>query len=221
VRWPFSLITSAYEIEFTPFVIFILFDACSMEDKKPHPDQKYVEALLANDHDLISEIYKKFSRKVISFIEKNNGDSDDARDIIQETLITMYQQAREQKLVLTCPFEAYFLLLCKRKWLNKLKSKKGVTIDEAIISIHDDSAVMADDTENFELKNRLFEAKFNELGDKCRELLKLSFTLPSMEDVASALNVSYGYVRKKKSLCMGQLTELIQQSSIYKTLRDH
>jgi RNA polymerase sigma factor (sigma-70 family) len=192
-----------------------------MEDKKSHPDQKYIEALLANDDQLITEIYKRFSRKVVSYIEKNNGDKDDARDIIQETLITIYQQAREQNLVLTCPFDAYFFLLCKRKWLNKLKSKKGVTIDEAIISIHDDSAIMADETENFEMKNRLFEAKFNELGDKCRELLRLSFTLPSMEDVASALNVSYGYVRKKKSLCMGQLTELIQQSGEFKTLRDH
>jgi len=191
-----------------------------MEDKTPHPDQKYIEALLVNDHNVIAEIYKKFSGKIVSFIAKNNGNSDDARDVIQETLITIYQQARDEKLTLTCPFDAYFFLLCKRKWLNKLKSKKGVTIDDAIISIHDDSAAMADETENFEQRKHLFEAKFNELGDKCRELLNLSLTLPSMEAVASALNVSYAYVRKKKSLCMGPLTELIQQSGAYKTLRN-
>lgn len=192
-----------------------------METKQPHADQRYIDAIRDNNGTVIREIYKKFSGKVVSFVQKNNGDADDARDIIQETLITIFQQTQEAGLVLTCPFDAYFFLLCKRKWLNKLKQKKGVTISDDTLSIHDDSAQSVSDTENFELKSNLFELKFKELGEKCQELLTLSLTLPSMEEVANKLNVTYAYVRKKKSLCMGQLTELIQQSSEYKTLKNH
>lgn len=193
---------------------------CFMPDKKPHQDQRYVEALLQNDSRVIKEIYRKFSPKVVSYIRKNNGDLQEARDIIQESLITIYRQAGEKKLQLTCPFDAYFFLLCKRKWLNKLKSKKGVTIGEEVLSIHDDSMESVRETEDFEQKNHLFQSKFEELGEKCRELLKLSFRLPSLEEVAATLNVSYGYVRKKKSLCMGQLTDLIRQSEEYMTLKN-
>jgi RNA polymerase sigma factor (sigma-70 family) len=192
-----------------------------MYDPQIHPDQKYVDALLTNDDKTLAEIYKKFSGKVISYIQKNNGQRDDARDVIQETLITIYQQAREKKLVLSCPFDAYFFLLCKRKWLNKLKAKKGVTIDEALTSIEDDSLQMAMETESFETKKMIFDSKFKELGEKCQELIRLSFKLPSMEEVAAALGVTYGYVRKKKSLCLGQLTELIQQSIEYKNLKSY
>lgn len=190
------------------------------KEPAPHADQRYIQALLTNDGAVLTEIYRKFSGKVVSYIKKNNGDQEDARDVIQETLITIYQQARDKKLVLTCPFDAYFFLLCKRRWLNKLKTKKGVTIDEAASSIPDESTDLVLETELFESKNRLFESKLGELGDKCREVLRWSFKLPSMEEVAAKLNVSYAYIRKKKSLCLGQLTELIRQSSEYKKLKD-
>jgi RNA polymerase sigma factor (sigma-70 family) len=190
------------------------------KDPASHADQKYVDALLTNDRTVLAEIYKKFSNKVISYVQRNSGDAEDARDVIQETLITIYRQAREKKLVLTCPFDAYFFLLCKRKWLNKLKEKKGVTIDEAATFIPDESTDMVLETELFESKNRLFELKFKQLGDKCQELLRWSFKLPSMEEVAARLNVTYGYVRKKKSLCLGQLTDLIRQSAEYKKLKE-
>jgi len=190
-----------------------------MERKKPHADQRYIDSIRENDSVVIREIYKKYSGKVIAFIHKNNGDTDEARDIIQETLITIYQQAGNN-LTLTCPFDAYFFLLCKRKWFNKLKEKKGVTIAEEALSVHDDSMQQVSETEAFEAKRDLFESKFQELGDKCRELLRLSFKLSSLEEVASQLNVTYGYVRKKKSLCMGALTELIHNSPVYKALKN-
>jgi RNA polymerase sigma factor (sigma-70 family) len=185
-----------------------------------HADQRYIEALLTNDHKILTEIYRKFSAKVISYVQKNNGDAEDAADVIQETLITIYQQAREKKLMLTCPFDAYFFLLCKRKWLNKLKTKRGVTIDEKAAFIADESTDLVLETERFESKNLLFEAKFKELSDKCQEVLGWSFKLPSMEEVAAKLNVSYGYIRKKKSLCLGHLTDLIRQSAEYKKLKE-
>jgi RNA polymerase sigma factor (sigma-70 family) len=190
-----------------------------MSQKMPHEDQRYVEAIRENNSTVIREIYKKFSGKVISYVQKNSGDSDEARDIIQETLITIFQQAHNDKLVLTCPFDAYFFLLSKRKWLNKLKQKKGVTIDDVALSIQDDSLQAVIETETEELKNSLYELKFKELGGKCQELLKLSFKLSSMEEVAIKLNTTYAYIRKKKSLCLGTLTELIQQSPEYKKLK--
>jgi RNA polymerase sigma factor (sigma-70 family) len=190
-----------------------------MEESKPHPDHKYISALITNDHYGLAEIYRKFSGKVVSFVRNNNGDIEDARDVIQETLITIYQQAREKKFILTCPFDAYFFLLCKRRWLNKLKGKKEVTIGEEETSIPDDGLRVALETELFESQQALFEAKFSELGDKCQEVLRLSFKLPTMEAVAVALSVTYGYVRKKKSLCLGQLTELIRQSPEYRNLK--
>ena len=89
-----------------------------------HPDQMYIEGLANNNSAVIQSIYKKFVPKVVSYIRNNSGDEDQAQDVVQEVLILLFNQAKAKKLQLTCPFDAYFFLLCKRKWLNELKTIK-------------------------------------------------------------------------------------------------
>lgn len=186
-----------------------------------HEDQRYINGLVANDSIIIQEIYKKFVPKVRHYVSMNSGDDDAAQDIVQEVLITIYNQAKTKGLQLTCPFDAYFFLLCKRKWLNELKksSSKEVTNSNETVFNNKVAEDLAEETELQNEKQRLFETMFTQLGEKCKELLKLSFAIKSLEEVAEKLNVTYAYVRKKKSLCTGKLTELIQQSPQFKTLK--
>lgn len=190
---------------------------------KIHSDQKYIEGLAANNSAIIQEIYKKFVPKVVFYIRNNSGNQDQAQDVVQEILILLFNQAKANTLQLTCPFDAYFFLLCKRKWLNELKKtlNKGVTIQEDAGSICESALELVEQTEEFDEKQQLFDAMFQKLGDKCQELLKLSFTIKSMEEVAEKLNVTYGYVRKKKSLCVGQLTQWIQEAKNFKSLKNN
>ncbi len=192
-------------------------------EKKPHSDHKYIEALVKNDTRILNELYQKYSGKIVSFIVKNNGDYDDAQDVIQETLITIFNQAKERDFILTCPFDAYFYLLCKRKWLNKL-NKKGidkVTIIEEITSISDEQENIANETLIFEEKTSLMMQKLQELGGKCKEIIEMAFKIKKMEEVAKKLGVSYGYARKKKSECIGKLTKMIQSSSVFNQLKNN
>lgn len=193
-----------------------------MGNAKFHSDQKYIEALLTNDTVVLTEIYDKFAPKVVGYIKNNSGDESRAQDIIQETLITIYKQAKEKGLQLTCPFDAYFFLLCKRKWLNELKkhSNNQVTINEEIVSIDDESVRFAEETEIFNAKHELFKEMFDQLGKACKELLKATFTIKPMEEVALKLGQSYGYVRKKKSLCIGQLTKLVQNTPKFNKIKN-
>lgn len=192
-----------------------------MTDPKVHPDQLYIDGLLRNDSRIIQQIYKKFVPKVKHHICANSGDDDRAQDVVQEVLITIYNQARTKGLQLSCPFDAYFFLLCKRRWLNELKkvSNKGVTSWDDNVSIDEPAAALALQTEIFDEKQSLFDEMFQKLGAKCRELLQLSFVTKTMEEVALKLSVTYAYVRKKKSLCTGQLTEMIQNSPRFRSLK--
>ena len=191
-----------------------------MSDKNLHPDQLYIDGLLQNNSSVIQSIYKKFVPKVKNYIRTNSGNDDQAQDVIQEVLITIYNQAKTNGLQLTCPFDAYFFLLCKRRWLNELKksSNKEVTLMDDNVSTNEPVQEMAFQTETFDEKQSLFDEMFQKLGEKCQEVLKLSFVTKTMEEVAEKLNVTYGYVRKKKSLCTGQLTEMIQQSPRFRSI---
>lgn len=188
-----------------------------MADQKPHGDQKYINALRNNDRGLITEIYRLFVPKVIGYVCQNSGDEAAAQDVVQESLITLYDQANTKGLVLTCPFDAYFFLICKRKWLNTLKKRRyhQVTIDEERLSISDDTNEEVAATEKLEQQRALYLAMLTKLGESCQKLIKLSCTKLSMKAIAQKLDISYAYARKKKSLCMRQLTDLISDHPQY------
>ncbi len=193
-----------------------------MSKKKIHEDQKYIDGLLQNNSFIIQSIYDKFVPKVVNYIKQNSGSADKAQDVIQETLITIYNQANEKKLQLTCPFDAYFFLLCKRKWLNELKksSNKEVTINEEVLSKGDEAQELAFETSVFGEKQALFSEMFSKLGTACKDLLTATFKIKSMEEVAKSLGVTYAYARKKKSLCIGKLTELVHESPKFNQLNN-
>lgn len=192
-----------------------------MSHKENHEDQRFIEGLKQNDNAIIHSIYERFAPKVINYIKQNSGDEDNAKDVIQETLMVIYDQAHEKNLQLTCPFDAYFFLLCKRRWLNYLKKSDmlGVTINEQLLSNTDNASELVFETTLYEQQHLLFEEMFEKLGQACKDLLKASFKIKSMEEVAESLGLSYAYARKKKSLCIGQLTKMIQASSKYKPLK--
>jgi len=185
-----------------------------------HIDQRLINGLRDNDSKIIEEIYKTHVPKVVRFIQNNNGNYDDAQDVVQEVIMNMYNQSKTKGLTLSCPFDAFFFLLCKRKWLNVLGSSqnKKVTNLSEDVSMDKMMKQQVEDTELFDDRQQLFEQALGHIGDKCKELLQLSFVTKTLEEVAQKLNVTYAYVRKKKSLCTGELTKWIQSHSHYKTL---
>lgn len=190
--------------------------------KQLHPDQKYITALLENNTLMINEIYKNFVPKVIAYVCKNSGDEMAANDIVQETLITIYDQAKTKELQLSCPFDAYFFLICKRKWLNILKkeSNKGVTIEDDRLYISDDTDEQVQQSEDFEEQQQLYITMLSKIGETCKNIITLGFSKMSMQEVADHLGITYAYARKKKSICLTKLTELIKTSPKYKRLKN-
>jgi RNA polymerase sigma factor (sigma-70 family) len=186
-----------------------------------HPDQQYIIGLLNNDTHLIDDIYRKFSGKIKWLILQNNGDENDAADIFQESLLAIYHKARVG-FVLTCPFEAFLYLVCRKKWINELNKRKKSNVtftDTTGYTSSEDSYQQAADCIQQEERKELLEEKMAELGEGCRQLLQLSWTHKAMEEVATILKVTYGYVRKKKSECMAKLIKLVQQSPRFNTLK--
>lgn len=191
-------------------------------DKTPHTDQRYINGLLTNDPKLVEEIYSRYAGKVKGMILSNNGNEDDAADIFQEALIDIYRKAAKGDFVLTCPFEALLVVICRNKWINQLQKKQrsGVTFNDTLgYTEGTDGLREAEVVQRQNERRSLLEKKFAELAEGCRELLKLSWSGKSMEEVAAALQVSYAYARKRKSECMGKLTDMVTASPDYKHLQ--
>lgn len=153
------------------------------------------------------------------------GMESDAADIFQDALLSIYNKAKTGNFTLTCPLEAFLYLICKNKWLNELKKRKAGRVTITDPEGYNDGNIGNDRIKAEEVlrvledRENLLTEKMNELGEGCKELLRLSRSGKSMEEVASALNVTYGYARKKKSECMAKLIALVKNSSQFSSLK--
>lgn len=189
----------------------------------PHPDQQYIEALLQNNTSLLDEVYRRYAGKIKAMVLQNNGTESDAADLFQEALVSLYQKAAHNGFILTCPLDAFLYLICRNRWINELKKRKGTKVTftdtEGYSQLKDEHLQQADELAVKKKRLSLLEEKIKMLGENCRKLLELSWAGRSMDEVAAMLGLSYGYARKKKSECLGRLTELVQASPDYKNLK--
>jgi RNA polymerase sigma factor (sigma-70 family) len=186
-----------------------------------HIDNRYITALRNNEKAVIEEIYKKYAEKIKALIIKNSGTENDAADILQESLIYIYNRSLNSDFTLTCPFEAYLVMVCKNRWINELEKRKN----KRVTFVDDYGFKENTAQEEGVLQMKVKEEKFalihealQKIGQGCAELLQLSWQGLGMEEVGQKLQMTYAYVRKKKSECMGKLIELVKNEPNYKSL---
>ena len=188
-----------------------------------HSDQKYIDALLTNNAEVLNELYQRFSGKIKWMILQNNGTDADIADVFQDALLSIYHRAKTKGFVLTCPFDAYFYMVCKNLWLSQLHKRKTqrlvLTDTTQYENIDDNSNKLADDCLMQQARKDLLTEKLDTIGQSNKEFLQLCWSGISMEEVARIFNISYGYARKKKSECVAKLVLQVKKSPYFKLLK--
>jgi len=172
-------------------------------------EQILLKALANNDSKAAETIYKENFNMVLAFIINNNGTYDEARDIFQEAMITLYQKAKSDSFVLTSQLKTYIYSVCRRLWLKRLqqigKTATGVE--------HLESIAVEDDVEMHELRNAelgIMDRALNSLGEPCKSLLKAFYIeKKSMDQIA----LLFGYTnadnaKNQKYKCLMRLKKL-------------
>lgn len=183
-----------------------------------HPDNIYLTYLKENDIKGINEIYMLHAGKVKGYILNNNGNAEDAADIFQEALIDIFHLAEKPDFVLTCPFEAFLFIICKRKWMNELKKRKQKPVTELhdYVSYSEDNAIIVEEYANLVEEEHTIMVVLEKMGDRCKSIIKACMGTDSQSIIAEKLGLSYAYLRKKKSECMSQLRNLVAEHPIFK-----
>lgn len=188
----------------------------------PHADQKYIDALLTNNATLLNELYQKFSGKIKAMVLRNGGTEVDARDVLQEALLSIYKKARATGLALNCPMDAFLYVVCRNKWRSELLKRGSAQVtfqDTESYSIEESKVWPADEVQKEQGRTDLLQKKLAALDESCRRLLLLCWRKKTLQEVAEALQITYGYARKKKSGCMARLMELVRTDPDFENLK--
>ena len=147
---------------------------------------------------------------VQSFVLNNNGSYDDARDIFQEAMIVLYENAKQESFVLTCQIKTYVYSICRRLWLKRLQHLNRFATQ---VENLEETIPVEEDIEMQERRNADFaimERALGSLGEPCKSLLEAFYLQKrNMQDIA----LSFGYTnaenaKNQKYKCLVRLKKL-------------
>jgi RNA polymerase sigma factor (sigma-70 family) len=168
-----------------------------------------LQGLARSDKKAIETIYKENYNMVQALVINNNGTTEDAKDIFQETMIVLYEKVQSGTFELNCLIKTFIYSVSRRLWLKKLMQQNRFTISEA----QEDVVSVDEETVDHEKRNTEFsmmEKAMSSLGEPCKSLLQAFYLQKkSMQDIAT----NFGYTnaenaKNQKYKCLMRLKKL-------------
>lgn len=169
-------------------------------------------AFVHNDEQAIAKFYNTNFNKVRSYVLKNSGTEQDAKDVYQEAFIVLWRKVTEEIGFIKSESKAagFLYQVSKNKWLDQLRSSRVKLKTE----LSENGIYAEPESEEDEYEVRLKEMKnaLHKLGSQCKELLTLFYyAQKSMDEIGQNLKMNSASARNQKYRCMKQLRELVMK----------
>ena len=172
-------------------------------------DEMLIKGLHTKQNEWVKVLYNKARPIIIRYALNNDSSVDEAEDLVQNTVIIVYEQILLGKLVLTSSMTTYIYGIAKNLWLKELRKKRNLVLhppDEA-----DFDSENQDDLTEYRL-NQLQKA-IEELDAKCQEILKSRYWQNMrFNEMSQIYNTTVASLKMKSSRCHESLQLIIKRN---------
>ena len=190
-------------------------------------DQQIVATIkdssVKNSESALNCVYRSYYSMIESFITQNNGTKDDAKDVFQETVISLYNNVKNDKYSPDSKLSTYLFSISKNIWYKKLRKKGRMS------NLEDNEHQQIPSGEDIHSQIEYSEQQIligkllHKVGQECGKVLKLFyFEKMRMVKIAAKMDYSSEQVAKnQKSKCMKKLRVVIlSNDNIQEQLRN-
>lgn len=175
------------------------------------PATELAAALRANREQTLTRLYAQSFPAVRRYVQQRGGSAQDARDIFQDALVVLYEQAVSGQLVLTASATTYLFAVSRNCWKQELSRRNR----QPATPLADDHAQLPDtltaDPDTPDLAT-VVSRQLAQLTTKCRTIL-LAFYYFQQPLQQIAAEQQYGSVRSatvQKFKCLERLRNLVR-----------
>ena len=174
-------------------------------------DKSIIEGILNQDDKTLNWLYDNYFQTVKSHILKNSGTHDDASDVFQDSIITLYSQICDNSLNLTSDLKGYFFGIARNIWSSYLRKKRDTQeLDPDLVADTDEN------DSNDPMFERIVSRSFQKLKPDMQTVLNLFSDGYSYEEIAARMNLkNENYARRKKYLGKEALLEIVREDPEY------
>ena len=176
-------------------------------------DARILDRIRKGDEGALVELYRENRNPVRALVMRNRGTEEDADDILQESLVTLWERVRTGRFHYSARLGTFIYATARNMWLRRLARSR-----REVAGIETDPA--SDDASPLELMIEEEEAEIvrsalERLGEPCRKLLLLFYwEEESMESIAAQMGMANAdTVKSRKYQCKKSLEALIRERS--------
>jgi len=163
----------------------------------------------------INRLYQELLSPLTSYILKNGGSIENAKDILQESALVVLERINDSSFEIHKGLKNYVFGICKNLWREQLRKNKIIiytdTIFESNHSNEDDFHKVLDEKE----KDSVFKKHYSKLNENTKQIWELFFDGKSSREVATKTGYSENYVRKVKFESKKHLIKMVQRDHRY------
>ena len=173
----------------------------------------------SSDSDLVNEIkrgnekalltlYKQNLGTIKKFVLNNSGTIDEAQDVLQETLIAVWQNVAKPEFLLNVKLSTYVFSIAKNQWYKQLKKKTRFKVVDVSVTENyraEESPMMYD--------TKIVSDYVNKLDETCKRLLMyFYFDGLDMNTIAEQMGFANSdTVKSKKYQCFKKLETSVKE----------
>jgi RNA polymerase sigma factor (sigma-70 family) len=176
-------------------------------------DAKILDLIRKGDEEALVTLYDSNRRPIVTLVMRNNGSADDAEDVLQESLIVLWERVRAGKFEYKAKLSTFIYATAKNLWSQRLRRKGR----EIAGGLDPDGQENPDPSplENLIASEQaaLVSEALGKIGEQCRKLLLLFYwdELP-MDEIAVKLGFANADTAKaKKYQCKKALEDVLRK----------
>ena len=182
-------------------------------------DRELLAGLLRADRAATERFYQRYLPGIIRFVTRQGGTEADARDIFQDAALLLYRKLRAGELKLTASLRTYLLAVCRNMWRTRRRDHRELRLlpgeGEQQPDLDADTLARLERLD----RERLYRRHYEQLGERCREILDRFFRREKMRTIAETLGLTEAYVKKRKFECKQRLIAAIEADPAFAELR--
>jgi RNA polymerase sigma factor (sigma-70 family) len=191
-----------------------------MDNTSNYSNEEIIAGIRSSDKLVLSYIYRTCYPVIERIIlNEYRGSVEQAKDVFQDALLTLFTaSSSDPPLKITHSFITYLTIICKRRMIDEIRENKKEFLGYDINEFVDDCPSIIDYMQE-EDRIRIYEKHFQELGEKCRELLTLFLEGHTVAAITTMLSMSSEQFTKNRRLkCKRSLFKRIYDDPTLKEL---
>lgn len=175
-------------------------------------DAKVLDLIRKGDEEALVILYESNLRPIMDYLTRNHGTMDDAKDMLQESLVVLWERVRSGRFEYKARLSTFIYATVRNIWLQRLRDRGREQTGDIDPNDHQDFTPSVLESLIATERAEMVRDAMQKIGEQCRKLLLLFYweELP-MEEIAVQLGFANADTAKaKKYQCKKELGRILK-----------